>query len=286
MNPAILFAFLSLFFAGINDVVFKKYSQKKRSRGMNVLGIGVIWSLCQVTTLFIRDTPFVLDGVSMGFGLGAGLFLTLSNLMLLESFSHINVGLGATIYRLNTIVVVIFSFFLLEEPFGGIKFIGIVCGIMAVILLYKPDPDLSMDRSVFLFFGWLAILAACLRGGYGVISKAGLLHQANPETMLLLISTSWILGGGIYAVFREKTFRISARMAGYSGLSGVLAFLIVNFLMLALAHGEASIVIPIANMSFVVSLGISAFLHLERVSFRKVVAMGWAGISIFLLAQV
>ena len=47
----ILFATLSMFFAGLNDVVFKRYSTKDRSRGMYVLGIGIIWTVLHADTL-------------------------------------------------------------------------------------------------------------------------------------------------------------------------------------------------------------------------------------------
>ncbi len=286
MNPAVGFAVLSLLFAGLNDVVFKIYSQKKHSRGMNVLGIGVVWSILQAATYILRGTPVVWDWVSISYGLGAGVFLTLSNLLLLESLTYINVGLGSTVYRLNTIILVLFSFWLLNEPMGPIKIIGILCGIIAVVLLYRPDPGFSPDRSVFLIFGCIAIIASCLRGGYGVISKAGLLHQANADTMLLVISLNWIIGGGIYAYWREKTMRLTATITGYSILSGILVFLIVNTLMLALKNGQASVVIPIANMSFIVSLAISVLMRFEPMTFHKGMAVVCAGLSIILLARV
>jgi hypothetical protein len=60
--------------------------------------------------------------------------------------------------------------------------------------------------------------------------------------MLLIISLNWIIGGGIYAIWREKTLRLTAKIAGYLILSGVLVFLIVNCLMLALKYGQASVV--------------------------------------------
>jgi drug/metabolite transporter (DMT)-like permease len=286
MNSTVGFAVLSLLFAGLNDVVFKIYSRKKRSRGMNVLGIGVVWSILQASTYILRGTPVVWDWVSISYGLGAGVFLTLSNLLLLESLTYINVGLGSTVYRLNTIILVLFSYWLLNEPMDPIKIIGILCGIIAVVLLYRPDPGYSPDRSVFLIFGCIAILASCLRGGYGVISKAGLLHQANADTMLLVISLNWIIGGGIYAYWREKTMRLTATITGYSILSGILVFLIVNTLMLALKNGQASVVIPIANMSFIVSLAISVLMRFEPMTFHKGMAVVWAGLSITLLARV
>jgi uncharacterized membrane protein len=62
--------------------------------------------------------------------------------------------------------------------------------------------------------------------------------------------------------------------------------LIVNFLMLALNYGQASVVIPIANMSFIISLTISVLLRFEPMTFRKGVAVGWAGLSIIFLTRI
>jgi len=56
--------------------------------------------------------------------------------------------------------------------------------------------------------------------------------------------------------------------------------------MLALEHGQASIVIPIANMSFVFALLISIVLKMELLTFRKCCAVGFAVVSIILLAKV
>ena len=72
----------------------------------------------------------------------------------------------------------------------------------------------------------------------------------------------------------------------YSVASGVLVFGIVNCLMLGLDQGEASIVIPIANMSFVVALFISGVMGLERIDLRKGFATVCAVGSIALLANV
>ncbi len=72
MHPAIVFALLSLLFAGINDVVFKRYSRKERSRGMYVFGIGVVWTVLQVIAFRFQSTPFTFDQNTLLFGLTAG----------------------------------------------------------------------------------------------------------------------------------------------------------------------------------------------------------------------
>ena len=53
------------------------------------------------------------------------------------------------------------------------------------------------------------------------------------------------------AVLREKRLKITRAKALYSLLSGVLVFLIVNFLLLAIEHGQASTVIPMVLRTFI-----------------------------------
>lgn len=285
LNSSVIFALLSLFFAGVNDIVFKKYSNKDRSRGMYVFGIGIIWSVLQVITFILKDVPFSYNSITLIYGLAAGLFLTLSNILFLHSLTHIDISLGSTIYRLNTIGVVILSFFVLHEAFGPMKFMGVTCGIIAVLFLYQKQDSTHHAYNSLPFF-WAVIIASLFRATYGVVTKAGILLKADPEIMLLLISSSWIVGGACYAKFREKRFRFTRKKIAYSILSGGLVFLIANFLMLAIKHGQASVVIPIANMSFVIALFISVTMKMEQLTLRKCCAIGSAAVSIILLSQV
>ena len=282
MSRAILFALLSLFFAGLLDVVYKRYSRKERSRGTYVFGIGVVWCVLQTAALAMGEEGLIVDATSIRYGLFAGLCLTLSNLLLLESLTHINISLGSTVYRLNTIGVVVMAFLFLGEALGGIKLLGVGLGIVAVGLLYRPDPTAMAqeNRGRFLPFFLMAVAASLFRAGYGVITRGGIVHQADPQTMLLLCALSWIVGGAFYARLREGRFRLTKKKVGYALVSGVLVFLVVDFLMLAVKYGEASIVIPIANMSFVMAMLLSVVLRFEPFSLRKGVAMVVACLAI------
>ena len=64
----------------------------------------------------------------------------------------------------------------------------------------------------------------------------------------------------------------------------MLVYLIVNFLIAAVARGQASVVIPIENLSFVSALLISVLLGMERLTARKLIAVGCAIASIGLLS--
>jgi len=279
------FALLSMLFAGINDVIFKKYAVKNRSRGMYILGVGITWAILQILYSSFSKISFSFDILTIQYGLLAGLILAAANISLIESLTHIDVSLGSTVYRLNTIGVVILSFVFLSERIEFIQLTGITFGIISVLLLYKSNNDKTSNHKTKTFF-WLVVFASLLRAAYGVVSKIGLLASADKNTIILLAALCWIVGGAFYAKYVEKRFIVTKKKALYSVVSGVLVFCIVNFLILGLKVAQASIVVPIANMSFIIALLISVLMGTEVMDLKKIVATAFAIGSIVLLTSV
>ena len=269
-------------FGGLIDTLYKVYARKTRSRGVYLFGMGVVWLLLQLADLALRGESLRFSSQDLGYGIAAGVLVTLSNLLYIESMTHLDISLGATIYRLNTVGVVVLGFLFLAEPLGGLKMLGIACGVVAVVFLYRPE-DGDRGRIVTSFI-WVMILASMLRAGFGVISKDGILAGASPAMIMLIAAACWMAGGLCYALWRERSMSVGAKEIGYCLGSGLVVFAIVNFLMLALRFGEATIVIPIANLSFIVALAISVVLKYERLTLRKCAAVGFAAAAIFLLS--
>lgn len=286
LSSSVLYALVSLVCAGLNDVVFKRYAVKDRSRGAYVFGIGIVWAVLQVAMVGARGVGLEFGETTLVWGLAAGALLTASNILLLESLSHIDVSLGSTIYRLNTVGVVILSLVFLGEGMGWRKGVGVALGLTAVLLLYRRGAGGVVTGRRFALFFTLAVTASSFRAAYGVVSKAGLAHGAALQSVLVIGAICWIVGGAVYALLREGRLRMTPKKAVYSLLSGVLVFLIVNSLLLAVEHGQASIVIPIANMSFVVALLLSVRLGMERLTWRKSVAVAVSVCSVALLSLV
>ena len=88
---------------------------------MFLAGTGAVWGLLQFITLKFSGQSIVLDLHTVSFGLTAGALVTVSNLLLIESLTHLQVSLGSTIYRLNTIGVVILSFLFLGESLETVR---------------------------------------------------------------------------------------------------------------------------------------------------------------------
>jgi uncharacterized membrane protein len=62
-------------------------------------------------------------------------------------------------------------------------------------------------------------------------------------------------------------------------------FAVVWLLTTALTLGDASVVVPLANMSFVAAFVFSVILKLERIDARKLAAVALAVVAIVLLTQ-
>ena len=284
MTYVIVFALLSLAAAGCLDVTFRRFSLKERSRGMYVFGCGFVWLVLQLTYFTITDAQIRLDEVTILYGLLTGALLVSANILLIESLTGLDVSLGSMIYRLNTIGVVVISFVLLAEDVGFIKVLGIGIGIAAILILYQRADGGDTVPIPVLFFV-MALAASAFRAVYGVASKVALEQGAAAEGLLIIAAISWIVGGFAYAAFREKRVRVTGKKAAYAVVSGTLAFAVVNALIEALKNGEASVVVPIANLSFAIAMLLSVFLGMERLSNRKYVAIGCAAVSVFLMAQ-
>jgi drug/metabolite transporter (DMT)-like permease len=285
LSSAVAFALASLACAGLTDVVFKRYSRVDRSRGLYVLGIGVTWTLIQSVIVVAAGKGLRLDGPTIAFGLAAGVLVAVSNTLLIESLTHIDVGLGSTIYRLNTIAVVVMAVFLLDEPLTAVKLAGVLLGVGAVILLFERNHAHAEARNTFLVFFSLVVLASLLRACFGILSKAAVLRGIDLQSMLFVNAPVWIAVGALYALWRKEHLQVTGATVKYAAISGALICGVANFLMLAVERGEASVVVPIANMSFVVALLISAGLGMERLSPRKLVAVGLAFFAIAVLAK-
>ena len=284
MTAAITFALLSLFSAGCLDVSFKRYSRKARSRGIYLAICGVTWTALQITYFYSQNVALIFDFVTLIYGLAAGIILALANLLLIESLTALNLSMGSTIYRLNTVAVVFLSLIILAEPMNALKSLGVIMAIAAVWMLHERADYQALQSGLGVFI-WIAIIASALRGIFAIIAKLGMAAGAHSDTALLIYAISWIPAGLIYAIWREDNIRVTTPKIAYGVISGTLLCMTANFIILAIARGDVSTVVPIANLSFVVALCLSAAFGMELFTRRKAGALVSATAAIYLLAQ-
>lgn len=271
---ALFFAAVCCLCAAVNDLVFRLYARKRRSRGIYVLVIGIIWTLAFA---FFSDFSLIFSGTTLFWGIVSGLFSVVANIMLIEGMSHNEAGVCATIYRLNLVVVALGAFLFLGESVTALKITGISFAAAAVLLFFPRSYHGSRVDKVKIGF-YLVGIAALLRAAMGLSYKYAFLHGADRNLLLLINGILWIAGGGLYLFLREK--HLSGRDGtswSYGVLSGLLICGIVLFMALALQYGDAAVVLPLAQMSFLGTWVLGLFLLGEKLNFRKVLGLA-AGI--------
>jgi len=283
MSDGVGYALLSLLAAGVLDVVFARYSGTHRATGAYLVVTGVVVIVGQSVALAVARVPLAFEAGAALWGMFAGAVVMLANALLIQSLAGINVSLGSTIYRLNTVVVIIFAVVFLRESLTAPKLAGVLLGLLAVILLYQQGGRGGDDRLIRASVG-IAMGASLLRAAFGIVSKIGLADGTDPFVFMLYVGAGWTLAATFYGMLRRHRAPPPLRQILPSAfVSGTLICLVATFLLLGLRTGEASVVIPIANMSFVVALLISSAYAMERFTLRKLLAVGSAALAIAML---
>ena len=280
---AIIFALGSMGCAAINDFIFKLYIRKGRPVGIYMALIGVVW-----TGVFAvaagGDRVLHPDHATLAWGLISGVLSALANILLIEAMGRHEVGECATIYRLNLAPAAIMAFVFLGESASALKLLGIGAAVVAVVLLFSPDSRGTHSGGRL----WLAmiVMASLLRASMGIAYKFGANAGGDYQVILALNGAVWIISGLIYHGLRGR-----ARAAVWAGkaltyglCSGVLICGIVFFMMSGLRVGQASTVLPIAQLSFLGTSMIGMIFLREACTPKKVMGLLAAVLCIVLMA--
>jgi len=263
----LIFALSCCLCTAVNDLVFRLYARKIRSRGAYVLIIGLVWTLA--FSLFLKF-DFVSWKTTLLWGIVSGVFSVVANILLIEGMSHNDAGICSTIYRLNLVVVAFGAFILLGETVTAMKLLGILFALAAVFMFFLDSPHGGHTDKAKLGF-YLVGIAALLRAGMGLSYKYAFMEGADRNMLLLVNGVSWVIGGAIYAIYREKHLgeKFGKKSWRYGTVSGLLICGIVLFMALALQHGDAAVVLPLAQMSFIATCGLGILFLKEKLSFKK-----------------
>ncbi len=267
----ITYAILSLIFAGVNDFVFKQYIHKGREPlGWFVAAVGAVWTVVFAVAMYW--TTGGLTWRAWWVSVGAGMASVLANLLFIGSFRAVPAGTGAMIYRLNLLIVAILGVTVLHESVTAWKIIGVALGLAAVLLIRNGN---GSSEATLARWAVVALAIACgLRACMGILYKVSSNEGIPQFEMLAVGGVCWLIGGAVFALLRREPIRFTTgRLTWYSALSGGLVCGIVYFMLAATQVADASVVVPIAQLSFIVTTILGMSFHKEKISPRKILAL-------------
>lgn len=283
---AVFWAFACLFFAACNDLLFKFFAGKNRGNGFFVSVVGAVWLIVALIPALMVQAPTDWRATII-WGCISGFFSLAGNIMMLDAMRSLDAGVCSTIYRLNLVPVTIGAALILNENITLLQYVGIAAACAAVIA-FIPRNQSDVKRKL----GWafvVMIIASLMRAGMGLSYRYGFLHGACEKYVVVINSLFWILGGIGYAFMREKhlmpfSLQDWKNVFFLGGLSGALVTGIVITMALSLKLGSASVVLPIAQMSFLLTGALGILLLHEKLTRGKALAFALGVAAILLLS--
>jgi uncharacterized membrane protein len=280
VTPGVGLALLAMLCFGAGDLVYKRAAAAGiAARHFIMLQA---WFFCPLITLYAIATGTLVVERSAVWGALAGLCALIGFYNFAASLGTGRLSTNAPIFRLNFTITAALAVLLLGENLTVLKLIGLALALVAVwLLLAEPaaKPG-TLDRGTL-----VRVLVATVAVGLGnLFYKVGLLEGALPET--ILSAQAWIFCSlaTLFVLASDRSLRLPEGAWRYSGAAGVL--LVVGFVVLlhGLARGPASVLIPVAQLGFVVTGLLAAVMFREPVDTRKRIGLAAAAAALAALA--
>lgn len=192
------------------------------------------------------------------------------------------VGVNAAVYRLNLAVTAGLAVVLLGEPVTLAKATGLLLAAAAVVLLTDAAPLRAVVRAGGV--GW-AVLAMIAFGLVLFVYKVAVAHGAPPPLLIVGQFSALTLMALGWALVREGGLRFTRAVVVHAPICGVLNASGRVLVAWALTVGEASVAVPVSQLSFVVTFVLAAPCFGERVTGRKLAGLAAAVLAVLAFAR-
>ncbi len=252
MTHGIAFAFGAMVLYGLGDLVYKAAAQA----GVRAHHFMMVQSWCYIgcVALYGLATGTLAFEPPVLWGAVAGLCAYTGFYNFARSLHSGSVSVNATIFRMSFTITAALAVVLLDEPLTPHKLLGLALALVAGWLLLggsagarTATPRVTRGSLVRVAVATVAVAIAYL------IYKVGLRAGATPASLLTVQAMVVVsLSTGFVGVV-ERRIRPTRLMLRHAGTAAVVLAGAFILLLEGLARGQASVLVPIAQMGFVVT---------------------------------
>ena len=210
-------------------------------------------------------------------GSAVGLFVWLGFYNFAYSLKAGSVSVNAPIFRLSFVITAVLAILLLGEAVSFGKLLGIGLGVVAVwFLLGAPDQNVAAGTRDSRSSLVRVLIATGAVGIANLLYKFGLRAGATPASLVAMQAFVVVAVGTGFAAIRDRHIWPSAAVVRYAPPAAVMLAAAFVLLTESLARGEASRVVPVAQMGLAVSALLGLLFLGERPSVRKALGLAAA----------
>jgi drug/metabolite transporter (DMT)-like permease len=206
-------------------------------------------------------------GVPFVWGMTAGVLSFVALYNFARSLASGAASIVVPVFRLSFAITVALALWLLDEPLTGWKLAGLACSLVAVWLLLAGGPA-SAPRATSASV--LRVLVATVAMGFvSLVYKFGVIAGGSPATVLAGQASVFMPLATLFALLRDRGFHPPPGALRQGATAALLLLFGLLMLLAGLARGEASVLVPVAQLSFVVTAALGFVFLREALSARK-----------------
>lgn len=266
MTEGVWLAVGALICYGLSDLVYKRAA----ATGVPPHQFMMVqtWFFLSLVTTYGLVTRTLLLGPTALWGAAAAVFAFTGFYNFAQSLRSGSVSINAPIFRLSFTVTAALAIVLLNEPLTGFKIAGIGTALVAVwLLLGSPEGGAARKPAAA---SLLRVLVATVGVGIAnLLYKYGLLAGATPAGLLVVQAITVVTMSTCLASYKDRGIRPVRRVWRFSITAALLLSAAFVLLLEGLARGEASVLVPIAQMGFVVTAAVGFIFLREPFTLRK-----------------
>jgi len=284
MTPGVEYALGAMLFYGLADLVYKRAA----AAGVQARHFLMVqaWCFAPAIVLYGLGTGTLAGGEAMLWGMGAGLFIFVALYNFARSLAGGAVSVNAPVFRLSFAITAALAVLLLAEPLTAWKLAGLAAALAAVwLLLGAREPGEAPARRASGSSLARVLIATIAMAIVNLFYKLGTLAGGSPATVLAGQASVFITLATGFSWARDRGMRPPRAAWAHAPAAAVLLLFATVMLLAGLARGEASVLVPIAQMSFVVTAALGLAFLREPLTARKAAGLAFAVGALAFLAK-
>ncbi len=260
MPEGIPLALAAMVLFGFGDLVYKRVAQAGIPAHRFMMAQTWFFAACTGSYGLITDSlhysPAVLWAPVAGVFAFGGFYL------FALSLARGSVSVNAPVFRLSFVVTATLAVLILGESVTAIKLLGIALALAAVWMLVGGASAAAFRTTKRDSLTYVLIATAAV-GVANLMYKIAMSQGAQPATLLFVQALCVAALSMGVTMKRDGSIRPDARTLRFSATSGLLLGAAFILLLMSLQHGAASVMVPIAQMGFVVT-ALAGFVFLRE----------------------
>jgi drug/metabolite transporter (DMT)-like permease len=283
MNQAFVYAIVAMVCYGVSDFIYKQAATASIRADHFLMAQG--WLFCPLVIVYALATHTLVLNPAALWGSLAGVFVFIGFFCFIRSLATGSISTNASIFRLNFIVTVLLVVIWLGEPLTASKIAGLALALLATWLLVGDSvgADRALDGARRRSLGLVAV-ATLAFGTSNFFHTMGLRHGALPETLAVAQAALFMPLATVVVYVVDRKLRPPPVTFKYSAPAAIVLLGATISLLRSVAGGQASVLVPIAQMGFVVAALLGIFVLRERVTVRKLTGLATALAALAALA--